>query len=48
MLDGAVFAGRVHGLEDQQQAVAVSGMEQALLQREFGDLLFDQLAVALA
>ena len=31
VLDGAVFAGRIHGLQDQQQGVGVRGIQQILV-----------------
>ena len=33
VLDGAVFAGRIHGLQDQQQGVGVRGIQQVLVLR---------------
>ena len=34
VLDRAVLAGRVHGLEDQQQGIGVRGVQQLLLLAE--------------
>jgi hypothetical protein len=48
MLDGAVLAGRIHGLKNQQQGMVVVGIQQALLHGEVGDVLLDKLPVLLA
>ena len=45
--DGAVLAGGVHGLKDQQQGIAVGRVEQTLQRAELLDLLWEELAVCL-
>ena len=39
--DGAVFAGGVHALEDEQKRIAIGAVEQLLLIAERGDVLLE-------
>jgi hypothetical protein len=45
--DGAVFSRRIHRLEDQQDSMAVGGIEKLLLQTELRDVFFEKLFVLL-
>ena len=47
VLDGAVFAGRVHGLKNQQQRVAIVGVQQILLLAQFFDVFAEELRILL-
>ena len=47
MPDRAVLSRRVHGLEDQQQGVAVRRVEQLLLRAQLRDVVFQQLFILL-
>ena len=46
--DGAVLAGRVHGLKNQQHGIAVRRIQQLLLRAERLDVLAQQVLVVLA
>ncbi len=45
VLNRAVLAGRVHGLKNQQQRIAVGGIQQVLLGAQFFDMFAEQLFV---
>ena len=45
MLDRAVLARRVHRLEDQQQRIAVGGVEKLLLLAQFRDMVAQKLLI---
>ena len=45
VLDGAVLAGSVHRLEDQQDGMAVGRVEKLLLVAEPIDVVFEEFAV---
>src|SRR5262249_16839425 len=43
MLDGAIFAGSIHGLKNQEHGPTVLGVEHVLELGHFGDSLPEQL-----
>jgi len=47
MADGAILAGGVHRLKDDQHGMAVGCVQQMLLRAELRDMVFQQMAVIL-
>ena len=47
VLDGAVFSGRIHGLKDQQDGIAVGCVEKLLLRAQLRNVLSQELLVLL-
>ena len=47
VLDGAVFSGRIHRLKDQQDGMAVGGVEKLLLRAQLRDVVFQKLLILL-
>ena len=45
VLDGAVLAGGVHRLKNQQQRITVVGVEQALLLAQFPDVFVSRMVL---
>ena len=47
VLDGAVLSGRIHGLKDQQDGMAVGRVEKLLLRAQLRDVVSQKLLVLL-